>query len=174
VSSRARRGHGAWARGRRVGQCPPQWRLLGRARESALRGRDPEAGNAPVEFIGWTVVLVVPVLYLIVALAQVQAASFAVASAADAASRILEIEEGDTALAHARTAVGLALSDQGVDADPATALTVACTDAACGTAVVRVQAGVDLPLLGSAGVGRGLVIMDAARSVTLARAGDQT
>ena len=40
-----------------------------------------------MEFIGWALLLVVPVVYLVVALAQVQAASFAVASAADAAAR---------------------------------------------------------------------------------------
>ncbi|WP_247595236.1 peptidase T4 [Actinomyces procaprae] len=145
-----------WGRGRR--------RLR---RRIALRG-GPEAGNAPVEFIGWTVVLVVPVVYLLIALAQVQAASFAVASAADAASRILEVEQGEAAVAHARVAVGLALADQGVDADPATALSISCADASCSAAVVRVQAGVDLPLLGTAGLGQGIAVMDAARSVSLA------
>lgn len=129
-----------------------------------------EAGSAPVEFIGWTLILVVPVLYLLVTLARVQAASFAVASAADAAGRVLEVEKGDAALAHARAAVGLALSDQHVDADPASALSVRCADAECATGVVRVEAGVDLPVLGAAGVGRDVVVLDAARSVTLARA----
>lgn len=133
----------------------------------AGRRGDPEAGNAPVEFIGWTVVLVAPVVYLLIALAQVQAASFAVASAADAASRILEVESGEAALAHARTAVGLALSDQGVDADPATALSVGCADAACTGAVVRVRAGVGLPVLAAAGVGRDVVVVDAERAVSL-------
>ncbi|MDU0347454.1 peptidase T4 [Actinomyces sp. MRS3W] len=133
-----------------------------------LRGRDPEAGNAPVEFIGWTVVLVVPLVYLLIALAQVQGAAFAVASAADAASRILEVEQGDAAVAHARVAAGLALSDQGVAADAASALSINCADAACTTAVVRVEAAVDLPVLASVGVGRGVVVMDAERSVTLA------
>lgn len=137
----------------------------------AARRGHPEAGNAPVEFIGWTVVLVVPVVYLLIALAQVQAASFAVASAADAASRILEVESGEAALAHARTAVGLALSDQGVGTDPATALSVGCADAACTRTVVRVQAGVDLPVLAAAGVGRDVVVVDAERAVTLADTG---
>ena len=52
-----------------------------------------EEGNAIVEFIGWSAVLVVPVLYLVVTLAQLQATTFAVASAADAASRVLEVDE---------------------------------------------------------------------------------
>ncbi|VEG27124.1 peptidase T4 [Actinomyces howellii] len=127
-----------------------------------------EEGNAPVEFIGWTLVLVVPVLYLIVTLAQVQAASFAVASAADAASRVLEVERGEEALTHARTAVGLALSDQRVEADPDEALSVTCSDGACTTALLRVEVALDLPVLSSVGVGRDVVVLDAERSVTLA------
>ena len=65
------------------------------------RPRGAEEGSATVEFIGWTVGVVVPVLYLIVALAQIQAASFAVASAADAAARVLAVDAGPGALAHA-------------------------------------------------------------------------
>ncbi|MDO4244081.1 MAG: peptidase T4 [Actinomyces sp.] len=135
----------------------------------ALRRGAGEEGNAPVEFIGWTLILVVPVLYLIVTLAQVQAASFAVASAADAAARVLEIEKGDLALTHARAAVGLALSDQGVEADPAKALSITCSDSACTTALLRVQVALDLPVLSSVGVGREVVVLDAERSVNLAR-----
>ena len=140
----------------------------GRRHERVSRVED---GNAPVEFIGWTVVLVVPVVYLLVALAQVQAASFAVASAADAAGRVLEVEEGEAAMAHARVAVGLALSDQHMDADPAGALSLTCSDAGCTAGVVRVEAGVDLPILGPAGVGRDVVVLDAERAVTLAGSG---
>ena len=130
-----------------------------------------EGGSAPVEFIGWTLILVVPVLYLLVAFAQVQSASFAVASAADAAGRVLEVERGEDAMAHARVAVGLALSDQHMDADPAGALSLTCSDAGCTAGVVRVEAGVDLPILGPAGVGRDVVVLDAERAVTLAVSG---
>ncbi|WP_233188004.1 peptidase T4 [Actinomyces qiguomingii] len=158
---------GAGVGGRRL-RPRVRWLLRG----LAPPGVEPEAGNAPVEFIGWTVVLVVPVVYLLIALAQVQAASFAVASAVDAASRILEVERGEVAVVHARTAVGLALSDQGLDVDPASAMTVACADTPCSAAVVRVETGVDLPLLAWAGVGRDVVVIDAERSVTLAGTGD--
>lgn len=129
-----------------------------------------EAGNASVEFIGWTLLLVVPVLYLLMTLARVQAASFAVASAADAAGRVLEVEKGEGALAHARVAAGLALSDQHVDSDPASALSLRCADAGCGAGVVRVEAGVDLPVLAATGVGRDVVVLDAERAVNLAGA----
>ena len=136
-----------------AGSCP-MMRAAGPRPAGAGRVSRVEDGNAPVEFIGWTVVLVVPVVYLLVALAQVQAASFAVASAADAAGRVLEVEEGEAAMAHARVAVGLALSDAG-----------------CTAGVVRVEAGVDLPILGPAGVGRDVVVLDAERAVTLAGSG---
>ena len=127
-----------------------------------------EGGSAPVEFIGWTLILVVPVLYLLVAFAQVQSASFAVASAADAAGRVLEVERGEDAMAHARVAVGLALSDQHIDADPAGSLSLTCSDDECAKGVVRVEAGVDLPILGAAGIGRDAVVLDAERAVSLA------
>ena len=127
-----------------------------------------EDGNAPVEFVGWTLLMVVPLLYLLVAFAQVQSASFAVASAADAAGRVLEVEREEDAMAHARVAVGLALSDQRIDADPASALSLTCSDDACAAGVVRVEARVDLPVLGAAGVGRGVVVLDAERAVSLA------
>ena len=60
---------------------------------SVRRLMNQEEGNAIVEFIGWSAVLVVPVLYLVVTLAQLQATTFAVASAADAASRVLEVDD---------------------------------------------------------------------------------
>ena len=71
-----------------------------------------EEGNAIVEFIGWSAVLVVPVLYLVVTLAQIQATTFAVASAADAASRVLEVDDSPSAMDNAQVAMQLSLSDQ--------------------------------------------------------------
>ena len=64
-----------------------------------------------------------------------------------------------------------ALSDQHMDADPAGALSLTCSDAGCTAGVVRVEAGVDLPILGPAGVGRDVVVLDAERAVTLAGSG---
>lgn len=131
-----------------------------------------DSGNAPVEFIGWVLVLVVPVLYLLVTLSQVQATSFAVASAADAAARVLAVETGPEAQAHARTAVGLALQDQHVDTNPMSALTTSCSVKGCDEGVVvHVEAGVDLPGLAVLGLGRDVVVLDASRRVTLAGAG---
>jgi len=114
-------------------------------------------------------VLVVPVLYLVISLAQIQATSFAVASAADAASRVLEVDDSPSAMDKARVAMGLSLSDQGVEADPDRSLSVTC-DHGCArgrAAIVKVAVGVDLPGFASLGIGRDVVVVDAERAITL-------
>lgn len=128
-----------------------------------------EEGNAIVEFIGWSAVLVVPVLYLVVTLAQIQATTFAVASAADAASRVLEVDDSPSAMDNAQVAMQLSLSDQGVDADPSGSLSVTCAHGCARgqTATVRVSVGVDLPGFASLGIGRDVVVVDTERSITL-------
>ncbi|TFH51628.1 hypothetical protein E4J66_11410 [Actinomyces viscosus] len=128
-----------------------------------------EEGNAIVEFIGWSAVLVVPVLYLVVTLAQIQATTFAVASAADAASRVLEVDDSPSAMDKARVATGLSLSDQGVDADPAGSLSVTCARGCARgqAATVKVAVGVDLPGFASLGIGRDVVVVDTERAITL-------
>lgn len=99
--------------------------LLARARGRG--GRDD--GNVLVEFLGAALILLIPTLYLVLTLGRVQAAAFAAQGAAKDAGRALSI--ADTAgagLDRARSAVAIALADQGFDAtDPATALTVDCS-----------------------------------------------
>ncbi|WP_243106942.1 hypothetical protein [Actinomyces lilanjuaniae] len=131
-------------------------------------GTAGEGGSASVEFIGWTAVIVLPLVYLLVVLAQVQAASFAVVSAADAASRVLEVDGSSQAVGRARVAAGLALSDQGIDADPATALSLSCVSDCSERVVVTVEARVPLPGLATVGLGREAVAVEARRSVSLA------
>lgn len=138
-------------------------------------GRGPRAlvhreeGNAVVEFIGWSVILVAPVLYLVVALAQIQATTFAVASAADAASRVLEVDDSPYAMDNAQLAMQLSLSDQGIDADPSGSLSVTCAHGCARgqAAMVEVSVGVDLPGFASLGIGRDVVVVDTERSITL-------
>ena len=128
-----------------------------------------EEGNAIVEFIGWSAVLVVPVLYLVVTLAQLQATTFAVASAADAASRVLEVDDSPLAMDNAQLAMQLSLSDQGIDADPSGSLSVTCAHGCARgqAAMVEVSVGVDLPGFASLGIGRDVVVVDTERSITL-------
>ena len=119
-----------------------------------------EEGNAIVEFIGWSAVLVVPVLYLVVTLAQLQATTFAVASAADAASRVLEVDDSPLAMDNAQLAMQLSLSGS---------LSVTCAHGCARgqTAMVEVSVGVDLPGFASLGIGRDVVVVDTERSITL-------
>lgn len=134
-------------------------------------GWGQEEGNAQVEFIGWVVMVLVPVVYLVVALAGVQAASFAVDSAAQSAARTLSTHPGAKGSELARASVYLALSDQGVEAERALgALSLDCERPGCagGHAVARVSVGVDLPVLSQVGIGREVVQVSASRSVRLA------
>ena len=122
-----------------------------------------EEGNAIVEFIGWSAVLVVPVLYLVVTLAQLQATTFSVASAADAASRVLEVDDSPSAMDNAQLAMQLSLSD------PSGSLSVTCAHGCARgqAAMVEVSVGVDLPGFASLGIGRDVVVVATERSITL-------
>ena len=157
-------------------EIPITGRAVGRLREALKPGgrsirwlMSQEEGNAIVEFIGWSAVLVVPVLYLVVTLAQIQATAFAVASAADASSRVLEVDDSPSAMDNAQFAMQLSLSDQGVDADPSGSLSVSCAHGCARgqAATVKVSVGVDLPGFASLGIGRDVVVVDTERSITL-------
>jgi hypothetical protein len=111
-----------------------------------------ERGSAVVEFLGVSLLLLVPIVYLVLTLAQVQAAAFAAEGAAREAGRILAraetLEDGAGA---ARLAVELAFEDQGLDVDGAGALQVSCTEEPClapgARVVITVATSVDLPLV---------------------------
>lgn len=108
-----------------------------------------DEGSAIVEFLGVALVLLVPVVYLVLVLARLQSAAFAVDGAArEAARAVVTADDTETAALRAVASVDLALGDQGVTADPADVLTVAC-DVQCltpGTTVtVRVAVDVTLP-----------------------------
>lgn len=108
-----------------------------------------DGGSAVVEFVTVGVLMLVPVVYLVVAVAGVQAAAFATESAAREAARIV-VTTPDEGLSEDRVvaAVGWALRDQGIDADPARAATVVCAARPCLTpgADVAVTVRVEVPL----------------------------
>lgn len=140
--ARARRTPSA-GRGGLVGAAPPS------AGRDNVGGTADDEGSAIVEFLGVALVLLVPVVYLVLVLARLQSASFAVDGAArEAARAVVTADDAQSAALRAATSVDLALGDQGLAADPAQAITVAC-DAEClapGTAVtVRVAVDVTLP-----------------------------
>jgi len=77
-----------------------------------------ETGGAIVEFLALTLLMLIPIVYLIIAINQIQAAKYAVESAArEAARSFTTAETDDEAHARAAASVQLALSDQGFDED---------------------------------------------------------
>ncbi len=114
-------------------------------RRAARRG---DAGSASVEFIVLALVLMVPVVYLVMALARVQAGSYA-ASAGSSASARAYVTAADAADApvRAQAALDLALTDQGFTPGDATA-TTGCERTGClvPDAAVSVTVRVEVPL----------------------------
>jgi Flp pilus assembly protein TadG len=110
-----------------------------------------ESGNAAVEFLFLSLMLMVPVVYFIVTIGQIQAGTFAVVGAADQAAKVYVSEpEPAEALASAEEAVSVALGDYGYSTEAA-AVDVACEPTDCsspGTAVtVTVHLTVKLPMV---------------------------
>ncbi len=115
----------------------------GRRRAGQGRPRGDE-GNAALEFVAVSVILLVPLLYLLVAVFSVQRASFGATQAAREAGRAFATADSTgEGLRRARAAVALALADQGVTAPPVLAAVAAGAgcDGATGTAGARLTAG---------------------------------
>lgn len=80
--------------------------------------REAERGAATVEFVWLTILLLVPFLYILVAVFDTQRASYAVAAASRSAARAyLQADDPGTGEHRARAAARVALHDQDVDAD---------------------------------------------------------
>jgi|SRR6187402_685173 len=85
-----------------------------RAWTELLRG---EAGSASLEFIVVGLLLLVPLVYLVVALSALQSAAFGVEGAARQASRVyVQSVSGAAGEEAARTAIRETLADYGLDA----------------------------------------------------------
>ncbi len=128
---------------------------MNRARSAVVqrvrRAREPaEEGSALLEFLTLGVLLLVPVVYLVVALGQLQAASFAVEGASREAARVLASAPDEAQAARQVDAVvAMALRDQGLagEGDPAPVVTVFCSDRPCTTPETRVGVTVELEVL---------------------------
>jgi Flp pilus assembly protein TadG len=129
---------------------PPAARLLHRL------GRRDDRGNAMIEFVYLSVLLMVPLVYLLTTVFQVQRAAFGVTEAARQAGRAYATAEtGAAGAGRASAAASLALGDQGlVLAEP---VEVSAPDGLAPGAEVRVvvRHRVVLPLVG--GLFRGAV-----------------
>jgi hypothetical protein len=125
-----------------------------------------------VELCWLGILLLLPVLWIVLAVFDVQRGAFAMSAAARAAARAYALAPDDaTGLVRARTAVTMALDDQGV-ADLAPDVSVSCTpypsDCHQGTSVitVSVHARVALPWVPSAlGGGRPSFALAATQTV---------
>lgn len=91
-----------------------------------------DSGTALIEFSVASLILLIPLIYLIVTLGRLQAASYAVTSAATAASTVIAHGPGPdsssaatSGQAAARTAAALALRDHGF-AESARSVTITC------------------------------------------------
>jgi Flp pilus assembly protein TadG len=114
------------------------------------RRRRSENGSALVEVVWLGILLLVPLLWIVLSVFEVQRGAFAVTSAARSAARAYALAGTDAAgQEQARAAIRQALADQGGD-DRDFRFTVSC-DGPCHEAgsmiTVRVWHGVDLPLL---------------------------
>jgi len=138
-----------------------------------IRRRD-ERGSALVEVCWLGILLVLPVLWIVMSVFQVQRGAFGVSAAARAAARAYALAPDDASgLARARTAARLALDDQGVHGG-APEVRVTCTpypsDCHQGTSVITVwvHSRVVLPLMPSAlGGNRPSFALDATQTVPI-------
>ncbi len=135
-----------------------------------------ERGSAVVELVWLGILLLVPMLWIVVSVFQVQGGAFAVTSAARSAARAYALAPTDLAGEQAAAAAARqALSDQG-HADAPVDVDVACTPYpdAChsGTSVitVRVTSRVVLPLMPDfLGGGRPSFRLDSSHTVPIGR-----
>ncbi|WP_022919327.1 TadE/TadG family type IV pilus assembly protein [Ruania albidiflava] len=124
-------------------------KLLRRLRVRLSRCGPGESGSAVVEFLGVGLVLLVPVVYLIITLGRVEAATFAADGAArDAGRLIAQADTFDQGLAEAALAVELAFADQGLDVDGGRVLQVTCEEDPCLSpgAYLHLEVATDVPL----------------------------
>ena len=111
-----------------------------------------EAGSASIEFLAAAVLLLVPLVYLVLALGQIQHAVLGVEGAARHAARtIAQAGSHDAGIAAADRALLVAATDAGLAPD-AMRVSIRCApdpgacDTARGTVTVQVDATVPLPL----------------------------
>jgi Flp pilus assembly protein TadG len=118
-----------------------------------VRRRRDERGSALVELSWLGLLLLVPMLWIVVSVFEVQQGAFGVSSAARSAGRAYALAPNDAVgRSRAEAAVRLALDDQGLEDEPFT-LRVTCepfpADCHSGTSVitVRVFTQVKVPML---------------------------
>lgn len=110
--------------------------------------RDGERGSAIIEFVFLTVVVLVPLLYLVLTVGRIQAGTYAVTQAAREAGRaFVTAEAAEYAEARAQAAADIAFADFGFDG----ALRIGCDGSPClrpeGRVTTQATVVVALPLV---------------------------
>lgn len=114
-----------------------------------LRTLRADTGTAALEFITVGLILLVPLVYLVLTLAVVQAGTLAVEGAARQAARVyVQAPSPGEAAARASRAIEFSLADYGVDTSSASTSVVCSGAPVCPArnAVVTVTVRVDVPL----------------------------
>jgi hypothetical protein len=137
----------------RVAVVVRAWR---RAARRAVEEAHGESGSAVVEFVFLGTLLLVPVVYFVIAVGQVQGGSFAVVSAADHAAKVFAAaEEPGAAHGLAAEAALISVQDFGFDAGDLT-VSIGCGSGAClepgSTVTIEVALDVPLPLMSGLGM----------------------
>lgn len=114
---------------------------------------DSQRGSAVVEFIFLGTLLLIPVVYLVLAIGSLQGGSFASVGAAHQAAKVFaSADSSDEGLRRAERAAMLAVTDQGFDASAVT-MDIACSSDKClepgSTVTVQIFVEVPLPLIPS-------------------------
>jgi hypothetical protein len=115
-------------------------------------GSDAEGGSAIVEFVFLAVLMMVPIFYLVMVLARLQAGAYAVSAASREAGRAYVTAPAQgSALARAQSAAGLAFADQGFDPQEGSLEPVRCTLTPClsptGRITITATVMVQMPLV---------------------------
>lgn len=121
-------------------------RRLDRVRRACYPAARDDRGSALVEFVSIGALMLVPLVYLILTLGRVQAATFATEGAAREAGRLfVTAPDEETGALRAQAAALVAVRDQGFDLDPV--LTVECEQSPCLQAQARVVTEVEMEVV---------------------------
>lgn len=122
-------------------------RLRSRLHQSGCAGPDGQAGSAIVEFVFLAVLMMVPLFYLVMVLARLQAGAYGVSAAAREAGRAyVTAQVPGQAQSRAQAAAGLAFADQGFDHEGR--IVISCDGTPClrPAGRIRITATVSVPM----------------------------
>lgn len=154
-------------------------RLRARLHKVGGAGSDGQTGSAVVEFVFLAVLMMVPLFYLVMVLARLQAGAYGVSAASREAGRAyVTAQVPAQASARAQSAARLAFSDQGFERYES-GIVIACDGTPCwrpaGRVTVTATVSVSMPLVPSffAGVVPTRIPVSATHVVTVDRFGGQ-